>query len=197
MSLNRFYVSGTVCSEPTYEYNYEGTNYYKFVLTVHRNNNKKKDNIPVIIPETLVPIMNETVLIGGRIKTRKAGKKSVKTFLFANEIKRVTLPVKTKCSQHEINFGFLEGTVCRAPDLFKKNNKIKAELKLAVTYCRTGETAYVPLVFWQDNALFVKEVNIGDKMFVSGYLRSRHYYTKEGALKGTHEVSVSQVKMLE
>ena len=186
MSANEVFISGIVFTSPAYAYTYKNRDYYKFYVSCLREGGRKDDLIPVIASEKISPKKGDAIWVDGRIKTRKEKRGATSFYLFAEHIKK-------EDSKESLNLCFCEGIVCQEPSFFVKKRKIKVELKIAVNDSTNKETAYIPVILWQENALLAKDLKLGDKVSLTGKIRSRIYLTKEKSTKRTYEVAAAKI----
>ena len=173
------------------ELQYMGENsegiFYKATLTIKRNTGVQ-DKIPVIIPkqatgilENLNILLDRYVNIIGEIRTMNyqddEGKKH--TFLFVYAVK-----LKLYKSGYEIynnNIVNLTGVICEKPVYrITPNGKEIADVIIAVK-SGVGQSSYIFCIAWREYSKIIKELKVGTKIILHGYLHSRQYIKKISA----------------
>lgn len=131
------------------------------------------------------------VTINGKINSQNItinGKQRVSVFCYAEKIKR--LKVKSYFNQFVAN-----GTLCKIKPLYHAgHNRILTECILSIRR-QDNKIDYIPLVFWEKDAITVSELPIGTNVQISGRFQSRGYKTKDGDAEIVREVSVNNLEI--
>ena len=131
------------------------------------------------------------VMIFGKINSQNItinGKQRVSVFCYAEKIKR--LKIKSYFNEFVSN-----GTLCKIKPLYHAgHNRILTECILSIKR-KDSKSDYIPLVFWEKDAITVSELPIGTNVQISGRFQSRKYKTKNGDAEIVFEVSVNSLEI--
>ncbi|MBS7263463.1 MAG: single-stranded DNA-binding protein [Eubacteriales bacterium] len=149
------------------------------------------DELPVILPESMLGSCDGTVRLRGQICSRNVfeeGKSRLKLTVRVREIE--------EGFQHEgLNEVNLTGYLCKPP-IYRKTplNREITDLLLAVN--RNGaKSDYIPCVTWGKTAWMCRELPVGSVLQMKGRFQSRKYQkeTPDGIVQRTaYELSVSR-----
>ncbi len=193
---NKVYVQGEIISEATFSHEVCGEGFYEFFIRVMRLSGQA-DILPITISERLI---GEGELEKGKSIC------AVGQFRSYNKIEngksRLILTVFIRALLEELpdknpNTVLLSGYICKPP-VYRTTpfNREIADVLIAVNRAY-NKSDYIPCIAWGRNARFVKNLNVGDKIAVSGRIQSREYQKKlsETELKTmtAYEVSVSKL----
>lgn len=192
---NKVFLSGTLASIPVFSHEIYGESFYEVNLNVSRLS-EQVDVIPLTISERL--FSNKNLEIGMPLAVRGQfrsynkiidGHSKLMLTVFAREICE---PTREDCNIVEI-----AGFVCKTP--IYRTTPFKREIcdvLLAVNRAY-NKSDYLPCIAWGRNARFVKELEIGQKVFMSGRIQSRQYQKKldeqNTETRTAFEISISQI----
>lgn len=194
---NRVVLTGEVIEEPIFSHETFGEQFFQVQLSVLRLS-EKADIIPVIISEKLLTDkrfgVGKTICIKGQFrsynKNESEHSKLVLT-VFAREFVDLT---------DEINPNIIEviGYICKPP--IYRTTPFKREIcDLLVAVNRSyNKSDYLPCIAWGRNARYLKDIEVGTKVFLVGRIQSREYQKKydDGTfeIKIAYELSVSRIQ---
>lgn len=190
MSQNISCISGTVVTEPVYQYSHKDVVYYRFKLSSLRSS-LKEDLVDVLISDDKMPGLNDTIMVYGRLKTRRT-KNSTALFLFSEKWETRDF-MKTIENKSDTNCSTVLGVMCSASKMVKKNGKTKSFFVLAVTSNKKLETAYVRCSAWEDNAVEISKTKPGDFVMVTGTLQTCKGYVIDGIKITQNELSATAI----
>ena len=192
---NKVYIYGEIVSEAVFSHEVYGEGFYEFYVKVMRLSGQA-DILPVTVSER---IMTEEMKVGGyicalgqfRSYNKVDGAKSrLMLTVFVRELLEAP-PVKNP------NSIVLSGYICKPP-VYRTTpfNREIADLLVAVNRSY-NKSDYIPAIAWGRNARFVRNLAVGDKIALSGRIRSREYQKKqpdESFVSMTaYEVSISKL----
>ena len=193
---NKVYVSGEIISDATFSHEVCGEGFYEFYIRVMRLSGQA-DVLPVTLSERLI---QEGMLEKGRNIC------AVGQFRSYNKIEngrsRLILTIFIRALLDELpdknpNTVLLSGYICKEP-VYRTTpfNREIADVLLAVNRAY-NKSDYIPCIAWGRNARFVKNLNVGDRIAISGRIQSREYQKKlsdtEMRTMTAYEVSVSKL----
>lgn len=188
---NQIVVSGMITSTIKYDFSSHGERFFRFNLISTRLS-ENTDTISCVIPETLINhITSDVVELIGEIHTRNVrredGTSKLDIFLFVKQV--------GEYGEYDKNKGELTGYICKPP-VYRKTplGREIADVLLGVNRSY-GKSDYIPCIVWGRNARRVANMEVGQKITVSGRLQSRDY-TKhisdtEFEMRIAYEFSVS------
>lgn len=194
---NRVVLTGKVIKEPIFSHETFGELFYQVFLSVLRLS-EKADIIPVIISEKLLSDkrfgLNKTICVKGQFRSYNKNENEHSRLVltvFAREFADVT---------DEINPNIIEvvGFICKPP--IYRTTPFKREIcDLLVAVNRSyNKSDYLPCIAWGRNARYLKDVEVGTKIFLVGRIQSREYQKKydDGLIetKTAYEVSISRLQ---
>ena len=193
--MNKIYLQGIV-SELEFSHEYKGEKFYSFVLSSNRLSGYT-DKLPCIVPEVNLPYIYEgqTVGICGEVRTRNVevdGKRHLEIYVFVRDF--------GECGG-DTNYVELQGFICKQPNL--RNTPLGRTIcDVIVAVNRpTGQSNYIPCIFWGRQALRVAEMEVGKEISITGRLQSREYVKQnifgECETKTAYELSVVELKGVE
>jgi len=201
MNNNKVYICGEVLTEPKFSHELFGEGFYEFYLKVMRLSNTF-DIIPVTISERI--LNNDQIKVGkiisctGQFRSynkMEDNKSRLMLTVFIREI--VTL---NEIPENENNIE-ITGYICKEP-IFRTTpfNREICDVLIAVNR-NYNKSDYIPCIAWGRNAKFVRDLNVGDKIKVTGRIQSREYQKKndldEFVTKTAYEVSLNKVILAE
>lgn len=174
---NRVYISGDIVSKAVFTHEVYGEGFYEFYLRVPRLSGQA-DIIPVTISER---IMTDNMKEGDHIcalgqfrsyNKLEGGKSRLMLTVFIRELLQ-TAPCKNP------NSIILSGYVCKPP-IYRTTpfNREIADLLIAVNRSY-NKSDYIPAIAWGRNARFVRNLQVGAMVALSGRIQSREYQKKQ------------------
>lgn len=198
MNNNRVMLTGKVASTPQFSHETFGEGFYELKLSVPRLSDKE-DIIPVIVSEKLLTdnkfAVGNTVRVKGQFRSynQNDGEKSKLILsVFVREIVENT--------QEELNPNIIEitGYICKPP--IYRTTPFKREIcDILVAVNRAyNKSDYLPCIAWGRNARFIKNIQIGSKLFIVGRIQSRDYQKRleDGTIqnKVAYEISIARIQ---
>ena len=193
---NKVYLCGKVVDEPVFSHEIYGESFYDINLEVPRLSSQC-DIIPVTISERL--FKDNNLAIGSKIAL-KGQFRSYNKIVDGHSKLMLTVFVKELCEEETYlssNVIELAGFVCKEP--VYRTTPFKREIcdvLLAVNRAY-NKSDYLPSIAWGRNARFVSQLEVGQKVFVTGRIQSREYQKKTAdnqlETKTAFEISISQI----
>ena len=193
---NKVYVVGEIVSDGVFSHEVYGEGFYEFYVKVMRLSNQA-DILPVTISERLIQggmlCKGKTLCAAGQFRSYNKienGKSRLMLTVFIRELLEEE-PGKNP------NSILLSGYICKPP-VYRTTpfNREIADVLVAVNRAY-NKSDYIPCIAWGRNARFVKNLNVGDRIAVSGRIQSREYQKKisetETKIMTAYEVSVSKL----
>lgn len=196
MNNNVATICGVVTEEPRYSHQMYGEGFYESSLAVPRLSDQV-DVIPFTISERLLTdgavCVGNTVTLSGQLRSYNKltdGKSKLLLTLFVRDIPEND-PARNPNSIDIV------GYICKAPVYrmtpFKREI---CDLLLAVNRAY-NKSDYLPCIAWGRNARFIKEAEIGAKVYVNGRIQSRNYQKQmeDGSVETrvAYEVSINRI----
>ena len=196
MSNNKLRLTGTVTERPVYSHEVCGEEFYETKLSVPRLSGQE-DVIPVTLSDRLLARTEvkpgTKISISGQFRSynKLEGEHSrLLLTAFAREI----LPADDEVNPNTIE---ILGYICKPP--VYRTTPFKREIcdvLLAVNRAY-NKSDYIPCIMWGRNARFIKDMPIGERLWVTGRVQSR-IYTKclsedKSEERVAYEVSVSKI----
>ena len=197
---NKVFIMGEVVSEASFSHEVYGEGFYDLNVRVMRLSGQA-DVLPVTVSERL--ISDGDLKIGAQLcalgqfrsyNKIENGKSRLMLTVFVRELVDVP-PSKNP------NSIVLSGYICKPP-VYRTTpfNREIADLLVAVNRAY-NKSDYIPCIAWGRNARFVKNLQVGDKIALSGRIQSREYQKKlsetEVKVMTAYEVSVSKLAAYE
>lgn len=198
---NKVFLMGKVNSEPVYSHELFGEGFYEFSLNVPRLS-EISDIIPITVSERLMSeadlSVGNIVAINGQFRSYNKimdDKSKLMLTVFVREF--VPLPIE------ETNPNSVElcGYICKPP-VYRTTpfNREICDVLLAVNRAY-NKSDYIPCIAWGRNARFVKEIEVGQKLMVSGRIQSRNYNKKISEeiteVRTAYELSVNKIQLVD
>ncbi len=193
---NKVYVMGEIVSEGTFSHEVYGEGFYEFYLKVMRLSGQT-DILPVTVSERLIAAgslkQGSVIAAVGQFRSYNKlenGKSKLMLTVFVREL------VEENAARNP-NSIVLSGYICKPP-VYRTTpfNREIADILVAVNRAY-NKSDYLPCIAWGRNARFVRELNVGDKIAISGRIQSREYQKRisenEVAVRTAYEVSVSKL----
>ncbi len=196
MENNKVFLTGTVASQATFSHEVFGEGFYELALSVKRLSDHS-DIIPITISERLLSkeqfAIGQQVSIKGQFRSYNKiveDKSKLMLTVFVREIVDLDPSINPNIIE-------LSGYICKPP--IYRTTPFKREIcdvLLAVNRAY-NKSDYLPCIAWGRNARFIKNAQVGQKVFLSGRIQSREYQKKiseeENLTKTAYEISISKV----
>ncbi len=193
---NKVYLKGEIVTEAKFSHEIYGEGFYEMDVMVKRLSGQS-DVLPVTISERLIESQNLTVgsvicAIGQFRSYNKQidGKSKLMLTVFVREL------LASDASKNPNNI-VLCGYICKPP-VYRTTpfNREIADVLIAVNRAY-NKSDYIPCIAWGRNARFVKNLEVGEKIALSGRIQSREYQKKisetETKFMTAYEVSISKL----
>lgn len=193
---NKVYVKGEIVTEARFSHEIYGEGFYEMDVLVKRLSGQA-DVLPVTISERLIEKGNlkigSTISAIGQFRSYNKqvdGKSKLMLTIFIRE-------VLFEDYYKNPNSIVLTGYICKQP-IYRTTpfNREIADILIAVNRAY-NKSDYIPCIAWGRNARFVKNLQVGEKVAISGRIQSRDYQKKisdnEVKTLTAYEVSVSKL----
>ena len=193
---NKVYVLGEIVSDAVFSHEVYGEGFYEFFVRVARLSGQA-DVLPVTLSERLIQdgmlTKGKSICALGQFRSYNKienGKSRLMLTVFVRELLD-SLPEKNP------NSILLSGYICKPP-IYRTTpfNREIADVLIAVNRAY-NKSDYIPCIAWGRNARFVKNLNVGERIAISGRIQSREYQKKfsdsEMRVMTAYEVSVSKL----
>lgn len=174
---NRVFLTGKVAESPTFSHELYGEGFYCFKLEIPRLS-EQTDIIPLTVSERLIPdglSVGDEIAVNGQFRSYNKlveGKSKLMLTVFAREVSR-EIPVGVNPNSIELN-----GYICKPP-VYRTTPFNREICDLLVAVNRAYDKAdYIPCIAWGRNARFVRMVDVGSRVRLSGRIQSRLYNKK-------------------
>lgn len=196
MNNNVTTISGQVIEEPRYSHQMYGEGFYESTLAVQRLS-EQVDNIPFTISERL--LTDNQVCVGNYI-TLSGQLRSYNKIIDGKSKLLLTLFVRDILEEEEgrnPNTIDIVGYICKPP--IYRMTPFKREIcdiLLAVNRAY-NKSDYLPCIAWGRNARFIKDIAVGQKVYINGRIQSREYQKQfddgETVTRTAYEVSINRI----
>ncbi len=194
---NKVYLCGEVVSHPEYSHELYGEGFYEFILKVPRLS-QQTDLIPVTMSER---ILSETKIVVGEKIALNGQFRSYNKVVDEKSKLMLTVFVRDFCTPTEENPNLVElsGYICKPP-VYRTTpfNREICDLLIAVNRAY-NKSDYIPCIAWGRNARFIKSVDVGQKLAISGRIQSREYVKKisetEVETRTAYELSINKITL--
>lgn len=193
---NVAHISGKVASEPKFSHLILGEGFYDLTLKVPRLSDES-DTIPVTISERLIPEVKvgDELAIDGEFRSYNKfdGEKSKLVLtLFAKELTDFE-------NDKNSNTISLTGFICKEP-IYRTTPFGREICDCLIAVNRAyNKSDYIPCIAWGRNARFVKGLEVGEKINLTGRIQSRNYQKKidENTTENrvAYEISISSISL--
>lgn len=193
---NKVYLVGEIVSDASFSHEVYGEGFYEFFVKVMRLSGQA-DVLPVTVSERLISSgdlqKGKTICAVGQFRSYNKienGKSRLMLTVFLREL----LEEEPEKNPNSI---LLSGYICKPP-VYRTTpfNREIADVLVAVNRAY-NKSDYIPCIAWGRNARFVKTLQVGDRVAVSGRIQSREYQKRlsETDVKTmvAYEVSVSKL----
>ena len=196
---NRVYLAGSVATKPVYSHELFGEGFYELLLNIPRLSSQS-DLIPLTVSERL--LVDCPVEIGKKLALNGQFRSYNKIIDDRSKL-MLTVFVRDFCESEGDNPNLVElsGYICKAP-VYRTTpfNREICDILLAVNRAY-GKSDYIPCIAWGRNARFVRAVDIGQRISVSGRIQSREYIKKLGEevseTRVAYELSINKISMVD
>lgn len=196
MNNNKLQLIGTLVKEPIYTHEVFGEGFYETVIAVPRLS-EQKDYVPITISDRL--LARHEVKVGDKINLvgqfRSYNKiEGERSKLLLTAFVRDLLPIDEAACPNSIE---ITGYICKTP--IYRTTPFKREIcdVLIAVNRAYNKSDYIPCIMWGRNARFVQNMQVGEKLTVTGRIQSRVYVKNLGDDKieerVAYEVSVSKI----
>ena len=193
---NRVFISGEIVTDAEFSHEVYGEGFYEMNVLVKRLSGQG-DVLPVTVSERLIADRDlkpgVSINAYGQFRSYNKlvdGKSKLMLTVFVRELYGEA-PMKNP------NAIVLSGYICKPP-VYRTTpfNREIADLLVAVNRAY-NKSDYIPCIAWGRNARFVKNLQVGDKIALSGRIQSREYQKKlseyEVKTMTAYEVSISKL----
>lgn len=196
MNNNKLQLIGEVVKEPVYTHEVFGEGFYETALSVPRLS-QLRDIIPITVSDRL--LMRHSVKVGDKLNVvgqfRSYNKvDGAKSRLLLTAFVRDILEEDENANSNSIE---ITGFICKPP--VYRTTPFKREIcdVLIAVNRAYNKSDYIPCIMWGRNARFVQNMQVGDKLTVTGRVQSRTYVKNlspdEAEERVAYEVSVSKI----
>lgn len=196
MNNNVTTVTGKVVEEPRYSHEMYGEGFYESTIAVPRLS-EQIDYIPFTISERLLidgrVAVGTTITLSGQLRSYNKvvdGRSKLLLTLFVRDI----LEEEEGRNPNTID---IVGYICKPP--IYRMTPFKREIcdiLLAVNRAY-NKSDYLPCIAWGRNARFIKDIPVGQKVYVNGRIQSREYQKQldsgEIVTRTASEVSINRI----
>ena len=197
---NKVFISGEILTEAEFSHEVYGEGFYEMSVLVKRLSGQG-DILPVTISERLINDkdlkVGATINAFGQFRSYNKlidGKSKLMLTVFVREI--LDAPgIKNP------NSIVLSGYICKPP-VYRTTpfNREIADILIAVNRSY-NKSDYIPCIAWGRNARFAKNLEVGEKIAISGRIQSREYQKRldedEIKIMTAYEVSISKLSAYE
>ena len=194
---NKVYIMGEIVSDAVFSHEVYGEGFYEFFVRVMRLSGQA-DILPITVSERLIEgsalCRGSNICALGQFRSYNKlenGKSRLMLTVFVREILD-EIPGKNP------NSILLSGYICKPP-VYRTTpfNREIADILIAVNRAY-NKSDYIPCIAWGRNARFLKNMNVGDKVSITGRIQSRTYQKRcEDRVeeKVAYEVSISKIAL--
>lgn len=193
---NKVFIMGEVVSEATFSHEVYGEGFYDLNVRVMRLSGQA-DVLPVTVSERLITDgelkIGATLCALGQFRSYNKienGKSRLMLTVFVREL--VDMP-----PSKNPNSIVLSGYICKPPCTARRRSTARLQTFSSPVNRAYNKSDYIPCIAWGRNARFVKNLQVGDKIALSGRIQSREYQKKlseyEVKTMTAYEVSVSKL----
>lgn len=174
---NKVYVRGEILSSAKFSHEVYGEGFYEMEVMVKRLSGQA-DVLPVTVSERLM--QEKDLQVGKTISA--IGQFRSYNKLVDNKSKLMLTVFVREIVENDLNKNpnsiTLSGYICKEP-IYRTTpfNREIADVLLAVNRAY-NKSDYIPCIAWGRNARFVKNLQVGDFMTISGRIQSREYQKK-------------------
>ena len=195
---NHVLLKGKIKELPTYSHTVMGEGFFEMFVEVERLS-EEVDVLPVTISERLITDfkIGDMIGISGQFRSYNKlvdGKSKLMLTVFVRELLDEA-PVRNP------NSIVLTGYICKPP-VYRTTpfNREIADILIAVNRSY-NKSDYIPCIAWGRNARFAKNLEVGEKICISGRIQSREYQKRldddQIKIMTAYEVSISKLSAYE
>lgn len=198
LCVNEVSLSGKVTEMPKYHHTSNDCEYFEFFVSSKRIS-EAEDVLPVIIAKDKLEDLNiqpgDFVRIKGDYRSyNNHSSHKLILYVFAKEIEI--------CEEKNENTIQFEGFICKKGNLRETPLNKKRILDLMIAVNRpSNKSSYIPCIAWGLDENKVAELEVGDKIRVSGRIQSREYQkvleNNESETRVAYEVSIKKFSKCE
>ena len=198
LCVNEVSLSGKVVETPKYHHTSNGCEYFEFFVSSKRISDAE-DVLPVIVAKDKLEDLNiqtgDFVRIKGDYRSyNNHSSHKLVLYVFAKEIEI--------CEEKNENTIQFEGFICKKGNLRETPLNKKRILDLMIAVNRpSNKSSYIPCIAWGLDEEKVAELEVGDKLRVSGRIQSREYQkvleNSETETRVAYEVSIKKFSKCE
>ena len=194
---NILQLKGKIIEAPTYSHSVLGEGFFETKLEVKRLSSEV-DILPVTISERLISGIKMGDEVGIKGQFRSYNKlENMRSKLMLTVFVREIVDLQSINTTNNIN---LVGYICKEP-IYRTTpfGREIADILLAVNRAY-NKSDYLPCIAWGRNARFVKDLQVGEKLEISGRVQSRNYQKKIGdevVTKTAYEISINTIMIAE
>ncbi len=198
MANNKVYLRGRVLRAPEFSHEVFGEGFYEMDLSVQRLSDHN-DIVPITVSERLLQDNNfeigEEITVKGQFRSYNKivdEKSKLMLTVFVRELADNDPTVNPNIIE-------LSGYICKPP--IYRTTPFKREIcdVLIAVNRAYNKSDYIPCIAWGRNARFVKNVDIGQKVFLSGRIQSREYQKKlseeQIETRTAYEISINRISL--
>jgi len=195
LNNNTVYLAGSANSKLNYSHELFGESFYEFNLKVPRLSNQY-DIIPLTISERLLG--ERTIRPGEKIAIKGQFRSYNK---IVDEKSKLMLSVFVRDFADTVsdnpNVCDLKGYICKPP-IYRTTpfNREICDLLVAVNRAY-NKSDYIPCIAWGRNARFIKGIDVGSKLSITGRIQSREYIKKlsetDSETRIAYELSINKI----
>ena len=193
---NRVYIKGEIVGEAVYSHEMYGEGFYEMQVKVNRLSGQG-DILPVTVSERIIADKNlkvgDVICAFGQFRSYNKlvnGKSKLMLTVFIREI------LDSELGKNPNNI-VISGYICKPP-IYRTTpfNREIADVLIAVNRSY-NKSDYIPCIAWRRNARFVKNLEVGERIALSGRIQSREYQKKisetESKTMTAYEVSICKL----
>ncbi|MCI7583026.1 MAG: single-stranded DNA-binding protein [Eubacteriales bacterium] len=192
---NKVYLMGRVTTAPAFTHEVMGEGFYEILLAVKRMS-EQEDIIPVTLSERLMIDTElkrgDVIAVEGQFRSYnkiEKGKSRLMLTVFVRDIVDFD-------EERNPNIIELTGYVCK-PTVYRTTPFKREICDILIAVNRAyNKSDYIPCIAWGRNARFAGNLEVGDKITVTGRIQSREYQKNvdgETVQKTAYEVSINKI----
>ena len=192
---NKVYLVGNIVSTPVFSHEIFDEKFYEFMLEISRLSDMR-DVLPITVSEKL--LKSTDLSIGSKIALNGQFR-SYNKILDEKSKLMLTVFVRDFCEVADANPNLvqLKGYICKPP-IYRTTPFSREICDILVAVNRSYKKSdYIPCIAWGRNARFVRDTQVGQKLFLTGRIQSREYVKKisdtESLTKVAYEVSINKI----
>lgn len=197
---NKVFISGEIVTQAEFSHEVYGEGFYEMNVLVKRLSGQG-DILPVTVSERLI---NDKDLKKGKMINALGQFRSYNKLVDGKSKLMLTVFVRELLDAPGVknpNSIVLSGYICKPP-VYRTTpfNREIADILIAVNRSY-NKSDYIPCIAWGRNARFAKNLEVGEKIAISGRIQSREYQKRiseeEIKVMTAYEVSISKLSAYE